>query len=1024
MASDADNRQQSAQLQPFRIFLASPGDVHDERRRAKKVIDQISYEVSFRDCVDTKVVAWDQPGEAVAMDAGLTPQEAIAQGLPKPSECDLVVVILWARMGTPLPSDYEKADGSPYLSGTEWEYENAMAAESRPERPAVWVYRRKETPAPKLDDPNYLKIVGQWQKVTAFFERLTNSDGSFEGGVNSYQNPEAFEKKFRGHLRDHLSKRFLSTAAEVPVHQDDAGDDTRKAIEDYGRKAESYHAHLPVAGFATRLKVPIDIEDIYVPLRAMLDLRGVDDGRFADAAHAEKMLHDRDAGLEIPLADAFHQCDQRRFQGVVILGDPGSGKTTHLKRLLLWCLRKGPESLGLPPGMLPVFLALRNLENTQSGLDDFIQAELTQPHLDTPKNFGKRLLKRGNLLLLLDGLDEVADITKREEVARWIVGAVKAHPDCRLVITCRFAGYSPTVKLSADFLEMHLRPLTEAQVAEFVRNWYRIVEQGLAKDPDQAEGIAAEKAELLIARLKEPDFRARRVFELTRNPLLLTNICLIHRHRGELPKKRARLYEECIDVLLEHWRGAVGLSAGVTVQEGRRVLQPAALWLHQKEGRTRATAGELAPHIAPVLKAVKWTGGSVDDFLAKIRDQSGLITGWDQERYGFMHLGFQEYLAAREIRTRAFKDHAALRELAGHFGESWWQEVCLLLLALDDPSLFEPFMREVAATPAFVRHADLVEMCLDDAAETSASPFLELVKTPPGKRKALWERQLAALKFLERLAPEEIEPIEDLLAQHPYEAIRNRMAASRRQDAQETIINAADGYELVLIPGGSFTMGSPEDEDGRYRIESPQHLVQVPAFFMGRYPVTNAQYQKFLQANPNLTEPEYWSDRKYNQSQQPVVGVSWKDALAYARWAGLRLPSEAEWEYACRAGTTTRYYTGDGEKDLDQAGWYSANSGRSLRSVGEKVPNDFGLYDMHGNVWEWVEDGWHGDYEGAPTDGRAWLDNASGTGRVVRGGSWDFGAGYCRSASRGGYRPGGRNDGLGFRLSRYVTLGS
>ncbi len=139
MASDADNRQQSAQLQPFRIFLASPGDVQDERRLAKKVIDQISHEVSFRDRLDIKVVSWDQPGEAVAMDAGLTPQEAIAQGLPKPSECDLVVVILWARMGTPLPSDYEKADGSPYLSGTEWEYENAMAAESGPERPAVWV---------------------------------------------------------------------------------------------------------------------------------------------------------------------------------------------------------------------------------------------------------------------------------------------------------------------------------------------------------------------------------------------------------------------------------------------------------------------------------------------------------------------------------------------------------------------------------------------------------------------------------------------------------------------------------------------------------------------------------------------------------------------------------------------------------------------------------------------------------------------------------------------------------------------
>jgi hypothetical protein len=103
------------------------------------------------------------------------------------------------------------------------------------------------------------------------------------------------------------------------------------------------------------------------------------------------------------------------------------------------------------------------------------------------------------------------------------------------VVTSRFAGYTPDVHLGANFLEMHIRPLSEEQVAGFVHNWYRIVERGLAKDPEQAEGIAKEKAEQLINRLREPDFRTRRVFELTRNPLLLTNICLVHRHRGKLP---------------------------------------------------------------------------------------------------------------------------------------------------------------------------------------------------------------------------------------------------------------------------------------------------------------------------------------------------------------------------------------------------------------------------------------------------------------------------------------------------------
>ncbi len=142
--------------------------------------------------------------------------------------------------------------------------------------------------------------------------------------------------------------------------------------------------------------------------------------------------------------------------------------------------------------------------------------------------------------------------------------AIRAQPACWFVLTCRFAGYSPTVQLSEDFLEMHVRPLTSEQVERFVHNWYKIVEKGLAKDPEQAEGVAAEKTESLVRRLQEPDFRARRVFELTRNPLLLTNICLVHRHRGALPRKRARLYEECIDVLLEHWQEAKGLKVGVS----------------------------------------------------------------------------------------------------------------------------------------------------------------------------------------------------------------------------------------------------------------------------------------------------------------------------------------------------------------------------------------------------------------------------------------------------------------------------
>jgi formylglycine-generating enzyme required for sulfatase activity len=182
---------------------------------------------------------------------------------------------------------------------------------------------------------------------------------------------------------------------------------------------------------------------------------------------------------------------------------------------------------------------------------------------------------------------------------------------------------------------------------------------------------------------------------------------------------------------------------------------------------------------------------------------------------------------------------------------------------------------------------------------------------------------------------------------------------------------------------------------------------------MGRYPVTNEEYGRFLTENPGVKEPGYWGDSRFNNPRQPVVGVSWDDAQVYAKWAGLQLPSDAQWEYACRAGTATRFYTGDKDSDLDLAGWHDENSDGKLHPVGEKEPNAFGLYDMHGNVWEWCSD-WYGKYSSeAVTDPTG---PSSGSDRVYRGGGWDVGARGCRSAYRNGRVPGYRLDSLGFRL--------
>jgi formylglycine-generating enzyme required for sulfatase activity len=188
--------------------------------------------------------------------------------------------------------------------------------------------------------------------------------------------------------------------------------------------------------------------------------------------------------------------------------------------------------------------------------------------------------------------------------------------------------------------------------------------------------------------------------------------------------------------------------------------------------------------------------------------------------------------------------------------------------------------------------------------------------------------------------------------------------------------------------------------------------------------VTNEEFGWFLKANPEVEEPSFWGKRQLNQARQPVVGVSWEDAQRFAEWTGGRLPTEAEWEYAARAGTTTRYWWGDevGKNNANCAECGSQWDGEQTGPGGSFQPNAFGLHDMLGNVWEWVEDCWHESYKGAPTDGSAWGKQQGDdcAQRVIRGGSWGHEPGSVRSANRTGLTPGSRYYGVGFRLAQDI----
>ena len=251
-----------------------------------------------------------------------------------------------------------------------------------------------------------------------------------------------------------------------------------------------------------------------------------------------------------------------------------------------------------------------------------------------------------------------------------------------------------------------------------------------------------------------------------------------------------------------------------------------------------------------------------------------------------------------------------------------------------------------------------------------------------------------------------------------------KKTGEKAHTARQKIITLAKGVtlEMVYIAGGAFQMGSPDGVGSSD--EHPRHAVTLAPFYMAKTPITQAQWQAVMGGNPSN-----WKD-----ANRPVEQVSWNDCQEFVKklnanppqspliqggsqggWV-FRLPTEAEWEYACRAGSQTAYCFGDNADGLGEYAWFDGNAGSQTHPVGKKSPNAFGLYDMHGNVWEWCQDVWHGNYDDAPSDGSAWEQGGDASRRLLRGVSWGSNTARCRSAHRGNDYPDIRYDNFGVRV--------
>lgn len=871
----------------------------------------------------------------------------------------------------------------------------------------------------------------------------------------------------------------------------------------------------------------------------------------------------------------------RQFTRFVVLGAPGVGKTTYLYHLAYQCAkRQRPEV----EGYLPIFIRFRELVRDLPKLESLEQAfpaHFVRHNFPNADRFIERQLKRGKLLVLLDGLDEVPstdDHQKFIELTQTFANRYvqDGKPDevkgNVLIVSSRKHSYQQEKQLER-FAKTEVMELAPGDIERFVYNWFAINE-------DTADGYLAKE---LIAEL----YGNQRFMELAGNPLLLLLIAYHYERERQLPRQRAELYRTCIRTRIILWNTKRGTHRGRFGEEDkRRLLRELALHIFQREEKGLLLLSDLRDWVREFSAGLQLPDDTDPaTLLDEVIRTSGLLQEWAIDRYGFSHQTLQEYFAAEAADRPGADRGAALLE--AHLEQPAWREVILLYSGLTDdaapllhrmvvkaqrevdkPELWllagqclaegarkvpENLRSEVTVTlvgflqkedvltanereeaivnlklfgsdllPVFVQNLIdrgtqeswlLAEQLLppnaDDALRARlASRLTELAEmsssnrmggelkgissskgTASGRLTNAEVRQ-AALGALGRLgvsseaslgallqgltAPEEksrAEAARALGRLEPQtvgnEVVTVLLALYRDESADEVrqaglaALLALGQYEavgMVPIPAGEFLMGSSDDDRQANKSEKPQHRLYLPAYYMDKTPVTNAEFGRFMAANgyanssywleaaaakrwqngryidyngKRYEQPRYWNDKKWNQPEQPVVGVSWYEALAYAHWAGKRLPTEAEWEKAAR-GDDGRLYPWGNTWENSRANTKETNHGQTtpVTQYAGRGDSPYGALDMAGNVWEWCSTRWWNEnqkeygYPYTPDDGREELEGGDNLARVLRGGSWASKQERARCAARFGNYPRRGGPSWGFRCCATSSLSS
>lgn len=762
-----------------------------------------------------------------------------------------------------------------------------------------------------------------------------------------------------------------------------------------------------------------------------------------------------------------------RHPRLVLLGDPGSGKSTFVSFVAL-CL--AGESLGPPHAgldllraplpdddgddeekaqpwdhgtLLPVRVVLRDFavqglpavgeRATARHLWEFIARTLDDASLDGCAAFLHDHLQETGCLLLLDGLDEVPEAeSRREQIREAVEDFVRSFAKCRVLLTSRIYAYQNQGWKLKGFAEAVLAPFSSGQIRRFVSRWYA---------HSAAVGkLAAAAAEGKAAHLREAIFGREHLRELAGRPLLLTLMACLHAWRGaDLPEKREELYAATVELLLDRWEShrvirdrqgkrvllqpSLGQYLEVGKERVRQTLEELAFDVHAAQGDRPGTAdvaeGDLVSRLMRLRRTPETNPAVLVDYLSQ---RAGLLVPRGVGIYTFPHRTFQEYLAACHLSIEDFPTTVA--EL-GRTDPDRWREVVLLASA-----------KAARGTPAAVWQLAR-ELCYREPDD------------PAVRQADAWGSHLAgqavaeAVDLARKISPANQQQLELLRRWHVHLLRADVFPARERALAGKTLAKLSDPrfdperwflpreplLGFVEVPAGPFLMGKRKE----------LHEVTLPAFFIGRFPVTVAQLRVFVEQRGYAMDPRALQ----GAANQPAVYVSWRDALAYCRWltealrelaksvAGascsafwpqlvqgklqVMLPSEAEWEKAAR-GVDGRTYPWGEEADPERANCDDSRIG-APNPVGcfPGGVSTFGCEEMSGNVWEWTRSLRGNDwkkpigYPYDPKDGREDL-KASGP-RALRGGAFNLSPIRARCAFRSRLDPSNSPKFNGFRVA-------